>query len=188
MRTSLSTALRVCSLLALPSLGLACGDDAVCGSSEEAQATIVGALGAENISWENWRSSPNNDCGETGGPISLTVEADQVMTNRGFTLCLPRPDRLSAQAVDVSDMTLIRVIDVFADVDGVDCLASLDRSMAASGTLAFPGICDDGLNVDGYDIVFDLQLPLTITCGQEAPTSEVMNLSGRAAVTATVLP
>ena len=179
-------------LSSLAALGLVCGgpgcgDDAVCGSEEDSQTQITGELASESVTWENWRSSPNNDCGETGGPISLTVEADQAVTMRGLTLCLPRPDKLSGAAVDVNDASLVRVIDVFADVEGVDCLATLERTTPASGTLAFPGICDDGQHPDGYSIVFDLQLPVTITCAQDT-RSEVMRFSGSVAVTPTILP
>jgi hypothetical protein len=174
--------------LLLAGQSLHCGDDAVCGIAEDDSAQIVGSMTSENVVWENWRSSPNNDCGETGGPVSLTVEADQsTMASRRLTLCLPRPDKLSSGAVDVNDAGLIRVIDIFADVEGGNCLASLDRSMPLTGTLAFPGICDKGLHPGGYGILFDLSAPMTITCGQDS-RSEVMVFSESAAVTATAQP
>ena len=178
--------MRWTALLIVAGCGLACGDDAVCGSDENSQAQVLGILPNEQVTWENWRSSPNNDCGETGGPVSLTVEANQSVTGRGLTLCLPRPDKLSSSFVSVNDESLVRVIDVFADVEGVDCLATLDRVTPASGNLAFPGICDDGQHPDGYSILFDLQLPVTITCDQDT-RSEVMFFSGSVAVTATTL-
>ncbi len=164
-----------------------CGDDAVCGIDVESQSLIIGVLGTEDIEWNNWRSSPNNDCGEMGGPVSLTVEADQNTTTRGLTLCLPRPDKLSAMPVDVTDASLVRVIDIFADVAGANCLASLDRTAAPSGTLAFPGICDDGQHTDGYNIVFDISVPMTITCDQDS-RSETMVFSATTAVAATPTP
>ncbi len=169
--------------LCLPLLTLigACGDDAVCGTEEGSQALVVGVLPMDNVEWENWRSSPNNDCGEMGGPVSLTVEADQKTTGRGLTLCLPRPDKLSSATVDVGDSTRVRIIDVFADLAGQNCLASLDRSAQATGTLAFPGICDDGQHPDGYSIAMDLSIPMTVTCDQET-RSEVMVFSATAAV------
>lgn len=174
--------------LALAAASIHCGDDAVCGIAEEDSAQITGSMTSEDVVWENWRSGPNNDCGETGGPVSLTVEADQsTMAARRLTLCLPRPDKLSSTPVDVNDSALIRVIDIFADVESGNCLASLDRSMPLTGTLAFPGICDDGLHEDGYGILFDLSAPMTITCGADT-RSEVMVLSASAAVTATAQP
>jgi hypothetical protein len=190
MSRMIPTLLRTASLLSLAGLGLACGDDAVCGSAEDSPAQIVGALPSEQVTWENWRSSPNNDCGENGGPVSLTVDADQRSTSRLLTLCLPRPDKLSSSTVDASETNRVRIIDVFADVAGVGgegCLATFDRTSPATGTFAFPGICDDGLHPDGYSIAFDLQVPMTITCGQEA-RQETMVFDGSVAVALTVLP
>ncbi len=174
--------------LTLAAISVNCGDDAVCGVAEDDSAQIVGSMTSENVAWENWRSSPNNDCGETGGPVSLTIEADQsTMASRRLTLCLPRPDKLSSSPVDVNDRALIRVIDIFADIEGGNCLASLDRSAPLTGTLAFPGICDAGLHPDGYGVLFDLSAPMTITCGADT-RSEVMVFSASAAVTATRQP
>lgn len=88
--------------------------------------------------------------------------------------------------MDVSDASLLRVIDVFADVEGLDCLAILDRATPASGSLAFAGNCDDGQHPGGYSIVFDLQLPVTITCDQDT-RNEAMSFSGSVAITATLV-
>jgi hypothetical protein len=179
---------RTAALLLLNSLCLttACGDDS-CGPVAESESVIPASMATDEILWTNWRSSPNNDCGETGGPISLTVEADQMGSDRAITLCLPRPDKLSGSPVEVTDTTRIRIIDIFADLSEPGCLASLDRSMAASGQVAFPGICGDGQDSAGYSIDFDISVPMTVTCGADV-TSQEMVFAAIASVTATPLP
>lgn len=164
-----------------------CGEDAVCGADDGAQDFAISTVGSEQVRWEDWRSSPNNDCGEAGGPTSLTLEASQVGTNRGLTLCLPRPDKLSASAEDVLDESRVRIIDIFADVAGAgDCLASINRAMPATGSIAFPGVCDDGLHPDGYSLDMDFAVPVTVTCATEV-REEVMRFSGVVRVQATQL-
>jgi hypothetical protein len=167
---------------------VACGDDeCLPGPIADSQATITTSLDTATPSWNNWRSSPNNDCGETGGPISLTVEADQVgIPERAITLCLPRPDKLSATPVDITDTSRVRIIDIFAE-PAPDCLASLDRSTPATGTVAFPGICGDGDGPEGYSIDFDISVPMTITCGADVNTA-LLVFDSTASVTATQLP
>lgn len=167
-------------------LATGCGDD-TCGPAPDSQQAIIGSLASEDIPWENWRSSPNNDCGEAGGPTSLTVEADQRNTvDRGVTLCLPRPERLSSSKIDVTDRSRVRIIDVFANV-GEDCLASLDRGTAVSGTVAFPGLCENGLFDGGYSIALDVTLPMTIDCGGVVRTEDMV-LNATASVRATSVP
>ena len=168
-------------LATLPGCG---GDDEVCGIEVDSQTSLEADLGGTAVTWVAWRSSPNNDCGEAGGPTSLTLEATQDGTNRGLTLCLPRPDKLSSSAVDVSDDTRFRVIDVFADIDAGDCLASLDRQGSISGTASFPGICDDGQYPEGYSLELDMSVPMTITCGTDT-TSKSMTFRAKVAVEAT---
>ena len=167
-------------------LASGCGDES-CGPLTEAALAIPATIESNEIVWENWRSSPNNDCGEAGGPISLTVEADQVGSSRGLTLCLPRPDKLSGSSVAITESGLVQIIDVFADTSGVDCLAALDRTRAATGTLAFPGLCDEGLNDAGYSLSFDINIPMTITCGAQETNSNMV-LEAVASVQATPQP
>jgi len=160
-----------------------CGDE-VCGPEPGLPTTLNAAIGTETVSYGEWRSSPNNDCGETGGPVSLTLEAIQVGTSRGFTLCFPRPDKLSG-TVDIASSNLVQVIDVFADLEP-DCLASLDRTKANAGTINFSGVCDDGTAAEGYSMEMQIDLPMTVTCS--AGTSEErLLISAEVAVTATVL-
>lgn len=158
-------------------------DDEVCGASADSLASIATNLGDSEIIYGDWRSSPNNDCGETGGPVSLTLDAQQEGANFALTLCLPRPDKLSATPVTVTETTRIRIVDIFADV-GEGCIASLDRTREASGTIAFPGLCGDGDGPDGYSLDLEFTAPMTIACDGMDPEATQMQLSGLVAVEA----
>ncbi len=161
----------------------ACDDDEVCGPSEGSATTISAPIGDTSVVWTDWRSSPNNDCGETGGPVSLTLDAQQENGNFALTLCLPRPDKLSASPIDIGLASRVQIIDIFADV-GANCVASLDRTAAPSGTIAFPGICGDGDGAEGYSLDLDVTVPMTVMCDGLDPESKQMQLSGLVAVEA----
>ena len=171
-------------LFSLPFIlsSLAC-EDPVCGPDADALSVVSAQVAGQSISYEDWRSSPNNDCGEVGGPTSLTLEASQVDTGRGLTLCIPRPDKLSG-SIDLADTTKIQVIDVFADLPG--CLASLDRGRSAAGNVTFAGVCQDGTAPEGYSMTLQASLPITLTCGTDV-TSELMTIDSNIAITLTSL-
>lgn len=158
-------------------------EDEVCGPSEGSAQSITTAIGDASITYGEWRSSPNNDCGEPGGPVSLTLDAQQEGASFALTLCLPRPDKLSASPVDIADSTRVQIIDVFADV-GADCIASFDRTRPADGTIAFPGICGDGDGPEGYSLQLDARIPMSIACEGLDPEIVSMDLSGLIAVEA----
>ncbi len=118
--------------------------------------------------------------------MSLTLDAQQVGANFALTFCLPRPDKLSSAAVDINETTRVQIIDVFAEVEvGQEtCLAQFDRAASASGTIGFPGLCGDGDGESGYSLDLDLEIPMSITCGDAAAISETMPLRGSVAVEA----
>jgi hypothetical protein len=159
-----------------------CGDP-VCGPADDALPAVTATMGSSEVTWDQWRSSPNNDCGEPDGPISLTLEAQQDGSSFALTLCLPRPDKLSASPVDINEATRVQIIDIFAEV-GDGCMASLDRSRAATGTIGFPGLCGDGDGPDGYGLDLRFSAPMTIACDGADPVAEVMQFSGAVAVEA----
>ena len=172
MRATFSVALLVSA-----SVSAGCGDDAVCGPDDVAAEELGSyTLEDELVQWQDFRSSPNNDCGEAGGPISLTLEANQAAEpERSLVLCLPRPDKLSGKTVDVNDTDLLRIIDVFATVerDAASCLASLDRSRAMTGSVGFYGVCEAGLDPAGYSLEFAMTLPVALTCDEQVIEDEL---------------
>ncbi len=175
------------TLLALSTLSLlitACGEDPTCGPEAGLVNTAEAAVGGETVTYADWRASPNNDCGELNGPISVTLEATQMGTNRGFTLCFPRPDKLSG-SVDITNSELVQVIDVFADLPA-NCLVSLDRTKPGTGTIEFTGVCSDATDPAGFAMDMQFDIAVTISC-DAGVSDERMAFSSAVAVTATVL-
>jgi hypothetical protein len=162
-----------------------CGDDTVCGPGEAATDGLVVTGGEAALTFGEATSSPNNDCPVEGAPTSLTVEIRQLdpapSAARFLVLCLPRPDQIGSDPIDITD-DRIQVIDVFAD-DG-DCLISLDRTRELAGTLSFTGFCDDGVAPAGYALGFAATVPATRAC-PGAPAEPIeLELGGELAVTA----
>ncbi len=168
----------LCLLVGYSLLGC---DDEVCGPSEESLTSISVSLGSSEIVYGDWQSSPNNDCGEVGGPVSLTLDAQQQGASFALTLCLPRPDKLSKTPVDVAEASRIRIIDIFAEASD-DCIASYDRTRAPTGSIGFPGLCGDGDGPEGFSLDLNFTAPMTIACdGLDAESTEIQ-FSGLVAV------
>ena len=170
-------------LLALVAAG--CGNDPVCGPGDVSARGLIVETGLGPLTYGDGTSSPNNDCPVDGAPTSLTIEIVQVdpptVEERALVLCLPRPDQIGSEPIDLADDSRIQVIDIFADE--ADCLISIDRSRPVSGTATFTGFCDDGTAPDGYALGLSGTIPATRTCrgGDEAIE---LTLSGELALDA----
>lgn len=168
--------MRPLAVAAILVLAAACGDDAVCGPGEAPAVGLSIDTGDSVLTYGNGTSSPNNDCPTDGSPTSLTVDVFQVTPaptqDRALVLCLPRPDAIADAALDIADDTLVQVIDVFADED--DCLISIDRARAVSGTARFTGFCENGTDPAGYALEIDAVIPATRTC---AGSDEAIDLT-----------
>lgn len=171
------------SLLVVPIAG--CGDDGDCGPGEAPADGLTITSGGESFRFGEATSSPNNDCPVEGAPTSLTVEIAQVdpapVDDRFFVLCLPRPDQIGGEPIELTDER-IQVIDIFVDDDG--CLISLDRSREVSGTATFSGFCGDGSGESGYALGFAATVPGTRSCAGMPEEAVELELSGELAVTA----
>ena len=165
------------------------GDDGeACGPGEAPPDGITLAVGAEEVTFGEVRSSPNNDCTPPGedGPTSLTIEAaqlDPAYDGPGLILCLPRPDELGAGPVPLNDASLVEVIDLFGQ-DAAGCDLRLDRMRSAGGSITFTGLCEAGVHPDGYAIELAATLPVTRTCPGDPASEEEASLTGTAAVSA----
>jgi len=168
----------------LPALILAAcnGTDRECGPGEAA-GTLVGSSSSDAVEWSDVRASPNNDCSTADGPVSLTLEATQTGGDKLVVLCLPRPDQLNGE-VTLPDDTAAQVIAVIADAG--DCLLSLDRGRAISGTVSFSGVCDDGVHDAGFAMDMDATFPVIVACPGEADAEDEIGVSGVVSVRADV--
>lgn len=176
------------SIALLSSIG--CGDDEVCGPQQTPADGIQIDVDDQTITYGAFTSSPNNDCPDPGGgPTSLTIEGEQVSPGASatfhMTFCLPSPDEIGAEPIPLSGDDRVQVIDVSGEIGG--CRVFRDSSQAPSGTIAFIGYCDDGLNPGGYALELSGTVPGRRACDVDAGTGEdsvTLTLSGRAAVSA----
>jgi hypothetical protein len=178
--------MRLAALTILPLVLPACGDDS-CGPVTDALSVTAELSSGGSIAFEGFHSSPNNDCGEPGGPTSLTIEATQQGSSRPLVLCVPRPDKVSGKSFDISDDSRILLIDLFADSES-GCLLALDRTRDASGQIGFEGVCDSGLAPEGYQMSFELQVPLTETCDPDPAIELTATLQGEVVVSVDAAP
>ena len=149
--------------------------------------TSTGLQTTAGITYGAGTTSPNNDCSVDEAPTSLTIDIVQVAPltaeRRALILCVPRPDRLDTELAltDDSVTTGVQVIDIFADDD--DCLISIDRTRAISGTATFAGACSDGTDPAGYALNLSGEIPATATCPTET-NAITLTVSGELAISA----
>lgn len=183
--------LLVLGLAAAPLLPLAaCGDDQACGPGDTTGSDVTATSSAGQIVFADFTSSPNNDCPEAGAPTSITIEAQQssptTTLRASLTLCLPRPDLIDTAPIDLADDSLVQIIDVTQRPEP-GCLITLDRSVAAAGSITFTGFCGDGQGSEGYAIVLDGTVGGQLACETDGGmTAEAISvtLRGSAAVAA----
>lgn len=172
-------------LATLPCLCLAaaCGgdDDETCGPGDAAGGLAVG-----DLTFDDFRSSPNNDCTPMQGrePTSVTIQGDQSAPDgAGFlVLCLPRPDEIGGDPISLADTDRVQVVDLFGK-DADDCTVRVDDASDASVT--FTGFCADGTDDAGYALALEGTISVTRTCGVDDPVAEDLEVSGTTAVVAT---
>ncbi len=158
--------------LALAATAAGCSDDAACGPGDAPTAGVTLTVAGETITYGGFVASMNNDCTIAGsGVISVTIHGSQSDATQALTLCLPRPDLLTATPVDlVRDPTppladdRAQVVDVSANLAG-GCTVAKDPAGTPTGTATFVGYCADGYDPAGYAIAFAGEVPLVRTCG-----------------------
>jgi hypothetical protein len=176
-------------LLCTAAAGLGgCSDPAPCGpgAAPADGLELAIASGGAALVLGDLRSSANNDCtpDQMSGPTSLTIEARQVrpVQARGLVLCLPRPDHIGSDPIDLDDPEHIQLIDVFGEDAG--CVVRLDRSRRPTGAATMTGFCQLGAHPDGYSLSLSGTIPVLKTCPDQDPLATTAAVSGTAAVRA----
>jgi hypothetical protein len=168
-----NTELAIVLLLAAAACVAGCSDDdGNCGPGSAPAAGATLTVGGETVTYGGFSASVNNDCTiSASGVISVTVHGSQTGGSSALTLCLPRPDLLSAEAVPLvpsrvppMDGDRAQLIDSTAMLMG-GCTVQKDTTMQPSGTAKFLGYCDGGENAAGYAIELSGTVPLVRTCG-----------------------
>lgn len=169
-------------LLFLSSISLAllsgCSDDS-CGPGSAPDNGLVAGDVANKLTFGGLTSSANNDCPDPSAPsgvVSLTVSGTQTDGTGFITLCIPRPDQLTAGTTLGSSG--VRIIDLMGQANGCDY--KIETTRPVSGSAKATGVCDNGQS-GGYALTLDGHISLTKTCATSSETLAV-NLSGTVAV------
>jgi hypothetical protein len=155
-----------------------CSDDA-CGPGSAPENGLVAGDVDNKLTFGSLTSSANNDCPDQAAPagvVSLTISGVQSDGAGFITLCVPRPDLLSA-GVTLGG-TGVRIIDLMGDANS--CMYKIEATRPITGTAKATGVCDNGKS-GGYALTIDGHISLTKTCATSSETLAV-NLVGTVAV------
>jgi len=177
------------SALLVP-LGLVggCSDDGgpSCGPGAAAPDDLTASNATLTLTYENLTSLVGNDCPAADAPdgvISVSIEGHQVGdASRFFTICIPRPDLLSAggRTLGTSQSSAdVRIFDLSGAADG--CTYTLDSTVPPTGTVSGTGVCDNADSAAGFALEIDGAVSLRRTCGATTETVRV-DLTGTVAV------
>lgn len=184
MRSSLTL-----PLLCLSSTSLLAGcpsDGDSCGPGGAPAEGITASNGSDlTLTYGNLSSLSGNDCPAPDAPtgvISLSIEGSQVGGGGLLTLCIPRPDLLTAGRAlgTTASMGELRVIDFSGMANG--CTFALDSTMPPTGTGTGAGVCNNGTDPAGFALELTGTINLRRTCGATVDTV-ALSLAGKVAVT-----
>jgi hypothetical protein len=169
------------ALLVAAALLAGCGDDGpACGPGDAPADGITVTAGADVITYGDFGSGANRDCGLDS--ITLDgVQVDPQVDDFHITFCIPDPAGLPAEPIALADPRIM-VINVSAEVAG--CVLSIDRTRELAGTIALPGLCDGGLHEAGYAIALTGTVPGERACPGVAAEPVDLVVAGEAAVVA----
>lgn len=180
---------RLHCLLTISSLALglslsvgACSDTASCGSPGSANVGLTVSSDQVSLIYGGLLSGANNDCPDAAAPagvVSLTVTGSQVGGTGLITLCIPRPDQLSAAG---ALGTSVKIVDL-TGTDAAACTYAYDSFRPPTGTVHGLGVCANGTDPSGYGLVFDGFIGLKRTCAGTTDSVSV-GITGNVAVTA----
>lgn len=138
------------------------GDE--CGPGDAPDTGLIAGDVANKLTYGSLTSGANNDCPDPAAPagvISLTISGVQTDGTGLLTLCVPRPDQLTA---GVTLGTGVKIEDLNGTSNG--CTYALEKTRPINGTAKATGVCDNGAS-GGYALTLDGNISLTKTC----PTS-----------------
>jgi hypothetical protein len=159
-------------------LSTGCSDDA-CGPGSAPDNGLVAGDVDNKLTFGGLASSANNDCPDPSAPsgvVSLTVSGTQTDGTGFITLCISRPDQLSAGVA--LGAAGLRIIDLMGQANGCDY--KIESTRPVTGTAKATGVCDNGAS-GGYALTIDGHISLTKTCATSSETLAV-NLVGTVAV------
>lgn len=164
----------------------ACGGDDSCGTMGAPAVGLVASSSMVTLTYGNLTASANNDCPAAGAPagvVSLTLMGAQTDGTGLITLCIGRPDQLDTTPLALG--TAVKLVDLAGtetNGTGVACSYAIDNTQAPTGTATGKGVCDNGSDATGFELIVNGTLSLGRTCGTTVDTTPV-TLAGMVAVT-----
>jgi hypothetical protein len=158
-----------------------CGGNDACGPGTAAADGLELAGTGVDVHYTDLRAMANNDCPAVGEPAdvtSLTLTGTQTGSSFSLLLCIPRPDLLGAQPVQLG--TDVQIKGLGASIGG-GCTLDHAVTAGASGTVTASGVCGKGKDPAGFALTFDGVVPMKRTCGAMVDTLDLA-LTGTVAV------
>ena len=173
-------------LLCLSSTSLAlvgCSDDACGPGSAAADGLAVTGTGVA-FTYGTMGAGLNNDCPDLISPppvpTSVTVQGLQTgTTDQHFTICIPRPDTLTTQTMQLVHDTNTGLDVRLVDIQGKDASCTFTLGANVTGTVKTSGMCGNGADIAGFALTIDATVQLNRECMSD--TIDVQ-LSGTVAV------
>ena len=156
-----------------------CSDN--CGPHGAPDFGLIASSDQININFGQLKAGANNDCPAADAPpgvISLTIAGIQKDDpTHLITLCVSRPDTLGDHSQTLG--TEVKLI----DLTGADamCTYTVDTTRPTAGTVQGNGICDNGTNKAGFELIVNGALSIARDCGGIKDTQAV-TLRGTVAV------
>ncbi len=165
-------------------LGCPNNSSETCGPGSNASADLEAAGSGIATTYASLSSSENHDCVAPNTPAGIVALTLDGTANGGLiTLCVPRPDLLATQTMDLANASNtgsdVQIIDLTGSATS-GCTFALDGSAAVSGTISATGLCGEGSA--GYSLTLNAGVSVNVTCGSGTPTAETVTVSGTVAV------
>jgi hypothetical protein len=143
-----------------------CGND--CGPMGASEVGLVAGSDQVTLTYGHLSGLAGNDCPDPSAPagvISISIGGTQTDGTGLITLCVPRPDQLSAGMRTLgtaTSMADVRILDVSGTSN--NCDLTFDASRPPTGTASGEGVCGNGQDPSGFAIVIDGAITLRRDC------------------------
>jgi hypothetical protein len=158
-------------------LGCPSNSSETCGPGSNAAADFLASGSGIAASYGQLTNHENHDCVAPNTPdgiVALTV--DGVAAGGLITLCIPRPDLLATQTMDLANASStgsdVQIVDLTGSATG-GCTFALDDTADVTGTISATGLCGEGSA--GYELSFAAVVTVDVTCGSGSATPTSVN-------------
>jgi hypothetical protein len=152
-----------------------------CGPGSNAAADFSAGGSGIAATYGQLASHENHDCvapNTPAGVVALTIDGVELGGAGLVTLCIPRPDLLATQTMDLANTSStgsdVQIVDLTGSASG-GCTFALDDTADVIGTISATGLCGEGSA--GYELTFAAVVPVDVACGSGSATPASVNAS-----------